>query len=478
MAQLTLSGKIRDFKDSHADFEHVIAPEKNIVEPVLGNDRKPVYKGGNGKTTTGKENFDQWFRDALDINLSKRLDIVLKDDDGDGVFTFEDNDFFPIDNDLFGNQGRKHNYHFTYEIHSEFTYQGTEKFTFSGDDDLWIFIDGKLVIDLGGVHGVQTGSIDLTLPEGETQLTKSLPSGETLVLDKGQNYSFELFFAERHTTKSHFRIDTSMLLKTLPIATLLVEDADAKEKPSDPGCFRIVLDKPAETDLTVQYSIGGTATSGADYQPLRTGSISAGETSVKIPVNPILDELEEGAETVVLTLLPGEGYEVGEPDNGTVTIADYVPPAPVICIKSPDPKATEPRKGAVYIDTGKFLICAEEPVAKDTVVTYTVSGTATEGKDYKSINRSVTLSKGETEVCIEVTPLADAVDCEDDETVVVTLQPGNGYEVGDCCVAKVAIAEAPPKPPKPPKQLNYLLICLVLVFLAVCGFWIFLHGAA
>lgn len=472
MTQLTLSGKIRDFKDSHADFEHVIAAEKNIVEPVLGNDRKPVYKGGNGETTTSKENFDQWFRDALDVNLSKRLDIVLKDDDGNGVFTFEDQKFFPIDNELFGNEGRKHNYHFTYEIHSEFTYQGTERFTFSGDDDLWVFIDGKLVIDLGGVHSKLTGSIDLTLPEGATQLNKSLPSGETLVLDKGKNYSFELFFAERHTTESHFRIDTSMLLKTLPIATLLVEDAEAKEKPSDMGCFRIVLDKPAETDITVQYNVGGTATSGTDYQTLRTGSISAGETSVKIPVNPILDELEEGTETVVLTLLPGEGYEVGEPESGTVTIADYVPPTPVICIKSPDPKATEPRKGEVCIDTGKFLICAEEPVAKDTVVSYTVSGTATEGKDYKSINRSVTLPKGETEVCIEVTALADAVDCEEDETVVVTLQPGNGYELGDCCVAKVAIAEAPPKP------LNYLLICLVLLFLAICGFWIFLYGAA
>ena len=357
MAQITLSGKIRDFKDSHNDFQHVIAPEKNIVEPKLGTDKKPVYDGGKGKTTTGKENFDQWFRDVAGINQSKQLDIVLEDSDGNGVFTYENSEFFPIDNELFGNEGREHNYHFTYEIHSAFTYQGIEQFMFTGDDDLWVFIDGKLVIDLGGVHEALTDTIDLRLPDGKTKLKKELPSGNTLVLEKGKNYSFDLFFAERHTAKSHFQIETSLLLQ----------------------------------------------------------------------------------------------------------------PTPVICIKSSDPKATEPAKGEVCVDTGKFLICAEEAVVQDTEIFYTVSGTATEGKDYKSINRSVTLPKGATEVCIEVVPLADAVGCEKDETVVVTLQPGDGYEVGDCKVAKVAIAEAPVK------KTNYLLICLVLLFLVICGAWFYLH---
>ncbi|NEQ53614.1 MAG: fibro-slime domain-containing protein [Leptolyngbya sp. SIO3F4] len=359
MPQITLSGRIRDFKDSHADFEHVIAAEKNIVEPILGADQKPIYKGGEGKTTSNKENFDQWFRDVETVNQGKRLDIVLEDNDGDGIFTYNNPEFFPIDDELFGNQGRAHNYHFTYEVHSEFTYQGNEMFTFSGDDDLWVFIDGKLVIDLGGVHGALTDTIDLKIADGANVLNTTLSSGQTLVLEKGKNYSFELFFAERHTVKSHFRIDTSILLK----------------------------------------------------------------------------------------------------------------PAPVICIKAIDPKATEPVKGEVCTDTGKLLICAAEPVMEDTVVSYTVSGTATEGKDYKELNRSVTLLDGEKEAFIDVTPLADEVDCEEDETVVVTLQPGENYDLGDCKVAKVKIVEAPVV-----KKPNYLLICLVLLIVVViCGAWAFLH---
>ena len=470
MTQITLSGKIRDFKDSHPDFEQAVGAEKNIVEPLLGSDQKPVYQGGEGKTTSGEENFNQWFRDIKDVNQSKRLEIVLEDTDEDGVFTYENTDFFPIDNELFGNEGRKHNFHFTYEIHSEFTYQGHEQFTFTGDDDLWVFIDGKLVIDIGGVHQALTEAIDLQLVEGTEQLTNPLLSGQTLTLEKGKNYSFDLFFAERHTGNSHFRIDTSLRLKTLPVATLLVRDDEAKEYPKDKGWFRVQLDKPAETDLVVQYDVGGTATQGTDYRTLRTAQIKAGKDHVGIPVKPIMDDLKEGTETVTLTLCPGEGYELDAPLTGTINITDYTLPTPVVVIQSPDPKATEPRKGEICVDSGRFLVCADQPVEQDTVITYSVSGSAMEGVDYQPIRRSVTIPQGKTEARIEVTPLADAIDCEKDETVVVTLKPGEGYVVGDCKVARITIAESEQKP-----DYSRLWALLVFFFLALCGAWIILR---
>ncbi|MEO1297232.1 MAG: fibro-slime domain-containing protein [Cyanobacteria bacterium J06636_16] len=467
MTQNTLSGKIRDFKDSHPDFEQAVGAEKNIVEPLLGADQKPVYKGGEGKTTTGKENFDQWFRDIEAVNQNKRLEIVLEDTEGDGVFTYENTDFFPIDEELFGNEGRKHNFHFTYEIHSEFTYQGHEQFTFTGDDDLWVFIDGKLVIDIGGVHQALTETIDLRMADGHEQLTKTLASGETLTLEKGKNYSFDLFFAERHTGNSHFRIDTSLRLKTLPVATLLVRDDEAKEYPQDKGWFRIQLNKPAAIDLVVQYVVSGTATQGTDYRPLKTAQIKAGKDHVGIPVKPIMDDVKEGTETVTLTLRPGEGYELDEPLTGTVRIADYTLSAPVIVIQSPDAKATEPQKGEICADTGMFVVCVDRPVEQDTVITYTVSGSALEGEDYKPINRSVTIPQGKTAACIEVTPLADEINCEQDETVVIRLQPGDGYVLGDCKVARLVIAES-----EPATNYSTLWTLLVFLFLAICGAWI------
>lgn len=82
-------------------------------------------------------------------------------DIGGGILKFTDSTFLPIDGQLFGNQGRSHNYHFTMEIHRAFTCTPDQAFSFTGDDDLWAFVNGQLVIDLGGVHGAASGSVDL-----------------------------------------------------------------------------------------------------------------------------------------------------------------------------------------------------------------------------------------------------------------------------------------------------------------------------
>ncbi len=191
-----LNGVVRDFQDTHRDFEYIIQSDPGIVEPILGGDGKPVYAGLPGNPTTHSEaEFDQWYNDDpvnLSVPLSITLDNTITPDPL--VYTFDDQAFFPIDNDLFGNQGRNHNFHFTYHIHSDFTYSGGESFSFTGDDDVFVFIEDQLVIDLGGVHSAQHGSVDL----------------DDLGLTVGNVYTFDLFFAERHTTQSHFRIDTSI----------------------------------------------------------------------------------------------------------------------------------------------------------------------------------------------------------------------------------------------------------------------------
>jgi fibro-slime domain-containing protein len=193
---ITLNTTIRDFSDAHPDFEGPTGFETGIVGPTLGIDGKPVYAGGAGTATThGATYFDQWYRDVEGVNVSANYDLTLQDS-GSGVYRYSSSSFFPIDNQLLGNEGRGHNYHFTLELHSEFTYQAGQDFAFSGDDDLWVFIDDELVIDLGGVHGETSDSVDL----------------DSLGLTAGEIYSFDLFFAERHTVGSNFRIDTSIVL--------------------------------------------------------------------------------------------------------------------------------------------------------------------------------------------------------------------------------------------------------------------------
>jgi fibro-slime domain-containing protein len=210
-----LYGLVRDFKMSttpggHPDFQHdPTGDDKGIVETTLGSDGKPVYAhpGGTTLTTTGQANFDQWYRDVQDVNMTYLVGLHFVQNGS--VITFAaslkntgvanpNTSYFPLDNEGFGNQGQPHNFSFTTEIHTAFTYNGGETFTFQGDDDVWVFINDHLAIDLGGIHNQETQSVNLD------------QQAATLGITTGNVYPLAVFNAERHTVQSNFRVDTTL----------------------------------------------------------------------------------------------------------------------------------------------------------------------------------------------------------------------------------------------------------------------------
>ena len=192
-----LVGVVRDFRDQHPDFEGNIVSDKGIVEERIGADRKPVYaSSGSTPSTNGAAPYDQWYRSEPSVNDPFLIELFFVPN-GE-ILTFESNAFFPLDGSGFGNQGREHNFHFTTEVHTTFRYEGGETFEFTGDDDLWVFINGQLAIDLGGVHGAQNASVDLDA------------SASMLGITPGNEYTLDFFHAERHTSESNFRVDTNL----------------------------------------------------------------------------------------------------------------------------------------------------------------------------------------------------------------------------------------------------------------------------
>lgn len=196
----SITATIRDFHQSHPDFETFSGSDAfpGIVETVLGSDNKPVYAHAGGTAqTTGPAEFAQWYNDVPNVNQPFAIPIPLTEQ-SPGVLVYDNDAFFPIDNQGFGNEGNDHNFHFTTEIHTQFTYKGGETFTFTGDDDLWMFVNHRLAIDLGGLHPSLTQSVDFDARASE------------LGLQLGQTYPMDIFHAERHTVESHFRVETTI----------------------------------------------------------------------------------------------------------------------------------------------------------------------------------------------------------------------------------------------------------------------------
>jgi fibro-slime domain-containing protein len=212
----TIAGVVRDFKDSqeggHPDFEAFAGDPHTpgLVQDDLGPDGKPVYTGicetagvtgacPYGQQTTSKANFDQWYRYTDGVN--KPYIIYLQFAQNGGMMTMQSDNFFPLDDAGWGNNHKRgdgpRNFAFTTEIHTKFKYTAGAVFTFIGDDDLWAFINGKLAVDLGGLHQQEQGTVDLDANASKLGITP------------GEEYTLDVFHAERHTWESHFRIDTN-----------------------------------------------------------------------------------------------------------------------------------------------------------------------------------------------------------------------------------------------------------------------------
>jgi Flp pilus assembly protein TadG len=207
------------------------------------------------------------------------------------------------------------------------------------------------------------------------------------------------------------------------IPTAYFENKTQSVDEGNTALVRIKLSGYSSSDITVVFTVGGTANDPADYTRSPSGLsvvIPAGSVSKTIDVDTLLDGLDEYDESIIFTLGSGGGYSVGSPSSDTITVVDQDDPPTVSFASATSPKMRE--------DSGSHSISVQlsGPSGKNILVPFYVDGasTALEGSDYTltpDSPKELVFPAGSTQQSIFITPLVDTPLDENDESVVLKI---------------------------------------------------------
>jgi Big-like domain-containing protein/parallel beta helix pectate lyase-like protein/Calx-beta domain-containing protein/uncharacterized protein DUF1565 len=285
------------------------------------------------------------------------------------------------------------------------------------------------------LNGANLGAEDTTAPYSVVLNTTTLADGTHTLSAVARDA------AGNQTTANSVAVVVSNVV-TLPTVTVAATDANASEAGLDAGLFTITRTGGTTSALTVNFTRGGTATSGTDYATLATSlTLPIGAASAAVLVTPIDDLAVEGAETVVFTLAVGSTYNIGSSSSATVTIADNdsTPPLPTVTVTTTDASATE---GGT--DSAVFTFTRSGSTALALTVNYNLSGNATQWNDYRRYEGdmpvSITIPAGASSATLTVYGWDDT-EVEGSENVILTIASDATYIVGSPSNVTVTIAD-------------------------------------
>jgi hypothetical protein len=214
----------------------------------------------------------------------------------------------------------------------------------------------------------------------------------------------------------------------LPTVTVTATDAVASENLLGVGVFTITRTGLTLAPLTVNYSLGGTATQGTDYNALTASvTLPIGVSSTVVVITPIDDTLVEGTETVVLSLNDNGTYQIGSAASATITIDDN---DTAVVLPSVNVAATDATASMAGPDAGTFTVTRTGSTTAALSVNLAYSGTAVNGTDYSTLASAVTIPAGSASTTVTLTPKTASTLTASVKTATLTSTASAAYTVG------------------------------------------------
>ena len=170
-------------------------------------------------------------------------------------------EFFPlIESDLTKDdvEGAKYYFGMRYDINFKLgDYVGPLNYSFTGDDDLWVLLDGKVVIDLGGIHDALSATTDLWTALGFKEGVGAINDD-----DKKQNHRLTILYMERGAFKSNCKMEFTIPdpkfvdVKNVPLAEIIINKTNSNNKPLPGTMFRLTNDNDSSDTYPIATTDG------------------------------------------------------------------------------------------------------------------------------------------------------------------------------------------------------------------------------
>ena len=240
----------RQFEWSECGYQN-FALEKEIVDGELNSDYLPTAIGGEAVVNRGiVDGFSRWFSQVDGKSRSYGSTLNLVYDANSASFKYYNNTFYPLDDltmsategdwvarsESVNDDGHNHLFTVNLGVPIQVLMNGSERFEITADDDTWVFVDDKLVIDMGGIHDAASAVFEIH-SDGEVYSgTNDAVAYAGVLLEEKESAVIRIFHADRDSgTDSVFSLRFENMVPNITNTSLAKGDSAGVEIAYDPS---------------------------------------------------------------------------------------------------------------------------------------------------------------------------------------------------------------------------------------------------